>query len=60
MKTLESILNSPERRLSAEEMRDLKGGKFACSCNGVYVGDADSAMGCVKLCGWGVALVEYE
>lgn len=26
MKTLQSILNNPERRLSAEEMRDLKGG----------------------------------
>ena len=33
MKTLQSILNSPERRLSAEEMRNLKGGETTrCAC----------------------------
>ncbi|MDD3568451.1 MAG: hypothetical protein PHT92_08650 [Bacteroidales bacterium] len=33
MKTLQSILNSPERRLSAEEMRNLKGGAQYCTCD---------------------------
>ncbi|MDD3568445.1 MAG: hypothetical protein PHT92_08620 [Bacteroidales bacterium] len=32
MKTLQSILNSPERRLSPEEMRNLKGGSATCRC----------------------------
>ena len=32
MKTLQSILNNPERRLSAEEMRNLKGGGSRCYC----------------------------
>ena len=32
MKTLQSILNNPERRLSAEEMRNLKGGSTTCNC----------------------------
>lgn len=35
MKTLESILNNPERRLSAEEMREVKGGEvhlYLCHC----------------------------
>ena len=32
MKTLQSILNSPERRLSAEEMKEIKGGSTKCYC----------------------------
>jgi len=32
MKTLQSILNSPERRLSAEEMKEVKGGDAYCKC----------------------------
>jgi len=58
MKNLKNLRDA--KVLSNSEMKELKGGKFACSCNGVYVGDADSAMGCVKLCGWGVALEQHE
>ena len=42
MKTLQSILNNPERRLSAEEMRNLKGGSTTCKCT-FWDDDAESA-----------------
>lgn len=58
MKNLKNLKGA--KVLSNSEMKELNGGKFACSCNGIYVGDADSAMGCVKLCGWGVALEHHE
>ncbi|MDD3568443.1 MAG: TIGR04149 family rSAM-modified RiPP [Bacteroidales bacterium] len=40
MKTLESILSNLERRLSAEEMRNLKGGSATCSCTYYIDGEA--------------------
>lgn len=44
------------RVLTEDEMKSLEGGNkaaaYSCSCNGNYVGDADSPEGCIKLCGW--------
>lgn len=43
------------RVLTEDEMKSLEGGNakaYSCSCNGAYVGDADSPEGCIKLCGW--------
>ncbi|NHB70242.1 hypothetical protein [Perlabentimonas gracilis] len=39
MKTLQSILNNPERRLSAEEMKEIKGGSSSFTC---YCGFSDN------------------
>jgi hypothetical protein len=36
MKSLESILNSPERMLSGEEMNNLKGGNAQMNCSCTY------------------------
>jgi hypothetical protein len=44
MKTLESILNSPERMLSGEEMNNLKGGyaQQSQTCNCTFISGNDS------------------
>jgi len=39
MKTLQSILNNPERRLSAEEMKEIKGGSDSQHCNCTFYFD---------------------
>lgn len=53
MKKVKDLKLKEFRVLSKEELKNLNGGsRYRCSCNGSYVGDADSPEGCIRLCGW--------
>ena len=51
MKKLGKISINPEKLIKNDELVNLKGGYgFNCYCNGIYIGEGDSAIDCATMC----------